>query len=135
VDYASIQNLYSLPLLSNKTFVLIIELFFVQKCCGQSVCLKKLYDCLMHSFRTDLEQVHYVMTQTILQGVAITQENSLLDNTARIEGWLDRFPMFDWVGGRTSELSAVGLLPAALQVCAFHFFVGISRLLGTSRLT
>jgi glucose-6-phosphate isomerase len=26
-----------------------------------------------------------------------------------------RFPMFDWIGGRTSELSAVGLLPAALQ--------------------
>ncbi|XP_021740326.1 glucose-6-phosphate isomerase 1, chloroplastic-like [Chenopodium quinoa] len=49
------------------------------------------------------------------QGVAITQENSLLDNTARIEGWIDRFPMFDWVGGRTSEMSAVGLLPAALQ--------------------
>lgn len=51
------------------------------------------------------------------QGVAITQENSLLDNTARIEGWIARFPMFDWVGGRTSEMSAVGLLPAALQVC------------------
>lgn len=49
------------------------------------------------------------------QGVAITQENSLLDKTARIEGWLARFPMFDWVGGRTSEMSAVGLLPAALQ--------------------
>ncbi|KAE9603842.1 hypothetical protein Lal_00001917 [Lupinus albus] len=49
------------------------------------------------------------------QGVAITQENSLLDNTARIEGWLATFPMFDWVGGRTSEMSAVGLLPAALQ--------------------
>lgn len=49
------------------------------------------------------------------QGVAITQENSLLDNTARIEGWLARFPMFDWVGGRTSEMSTVGLLPAALQ--------------------
>jgi glucose-6-phosphate isomerase len=48
-------------------------------------------------------------------GVAITQEKSLLDNTARIEGWVARFPMFDWVGGRTSELSAVGLLPAALQ--------------------
>lgn len=32
--------------------------------------------------------------------------------------------MFDWVGGRTSEMSAVGLLPAALQVleelCIFH---------------
>ncbi|ONK74179.1 uncharacterized protein A4U43_C03F3620 [Asparagus officinalis] len=49
------------------------------------------------------------------QGVAITQEGSLLDNTARIEGWVARFPMFDWVGGRTSEMSAVGLLPAALQ--------------------
>ncbi|CAO2834465.1 unnamed protein product [Amaranthus hypochondriacus] len=49
------------------------------------------------------------------QGVAITQENSLLDNTARIEGWIARFPMFDWVGGRTSVMSAVGLLPAALQ--------------------
>ncbi|KAK6940228.1 Phosphoglucose isomerase (PGI) [Dillenia turbinata] len=49
------------------------------------------------------------------QGVAITQKNSLLDNTARIEGWVARFPMFDWVGGRTSEMSAVGLLPAALQ--------------------
>src|SRR5690606_11792307 len=31
------------------------------------------------------------------------------------DGWLRRFPMWDWVGGRTSELSAVGLLPAALQ--------------------
>ena len=83
----------------------------------------------MHSLHTDLEQVHHVMTQTILQGVAITQENSLLDNTARIEGWLGRFPMFDWVGGRTSELSAVGLLPAALQVSAFYFPVLINGLL------
>lgn len=49
------------------------------------------------------------------QGVAITQENTLLDNTAKIEGWLPRFPMFDWAGGRTSEMSAVELLPAALQ--------------------
>jgi len=57
-----------------------------------------------------------VVAWCIMQGVAITQENSLLDNTARIEGWLARFPMFDWVGGRTSEMSAVGLLPAALQV-------------------
>lgn len=58
-----------------------------------------------------------------LQGVAITQENSLLDNTARIEGWLARFPMFDWVGGRTSEMSAVCLLPAALQVPFFSLLV------------
>jgi glucose-6-phosphate isomerase len=47
--------------------------------------------------------------------VAITQHDSQLDRLAVAEGWLARFPMFDWVGGRTSELSAVGLLPAALQ--------------------
>ena len=47
--------------------------------------------------------------------VAITGAGSQLDKTAVAEGWLARFPMWDWVGGRTSELSAVGLLPAALQ--------------------
>jgi glucose-6-phosphate isomerase len=47
--------------------------------------------------------------------VAVTMSGSHLDRQAVDEGWLARFPMFDWVGGRTSELSAVGLLPAALQ--------------------
>ncbi len=47
--------------------------------------------------------------------VAITGEGSNLDRIALEEGWLARFPMWDWVGGRTSETSAVGLLPAALQ--------------------
>lgn len=47
--------------------------------------------------------------------VAITQEGSKLDQLAKADGWLARFPMWDWVGGRTSETSAVGLLPAALQ--------------------
>jgi glucose-6-phosphate isomerase len=47
--------------------------------------------------------------------VAITMAGSHLDQQARAEKWIERFPMFDWVGGRTSELSAVGLLPAALQ--------------------
>ncbi|MGH7997264.1 MAG: glucose-6-phosphate isomerase, partial [Opitutaceae bacterium] len=47
--------------------------------------------------------------------VAVTGDGSNLDQIARKEGWLARFPMWDWVGGRTSELSAVGLLPAALQ--------------------
>ncbi len=47
--------------------------------------------------------------------VAVTGSLSELDKTATKEGWLKRFPMWDWVGGRTSELSAVGLLPAALQ--------------------
>ncbi len=47
--------------------------------------------------------------------VAITQADSHLDRLAKKEGWITRFPMWDWVGGRTSETSAVGLLPAALQ--------------------
>jgi glucose-6-phosphate isomerase len=47
--------------------------------------------------------------------VAVTGEGSELDRHATDEGFLARFPMWDWVGGRTSELSAVGLLPAALQ--------------------
>jgi glucose-6-phosphate isomerase len=47
--------------------------------------------------------------------VAVTMAGSLMDKLAASESWLARIPMFDWVGGRTSELSAVGLLPAALQ--------------------
>jgi len=47
--------------------------------------------------------------------VAITGADSQLDKTAVQDRWLKRFPMWDWVGGRTSELAAVGLLPAALQ--------------------
>lgn len=47
--------------------------------------------------------------------VAVTGRDSELDRLATEEGWLARFPMWDWVGGRTSETSAVGLLPAALQ--------------------
>jgi glucose-6-phosphate isomerase len=47
--------------------------------------------------------------------VAITEVNSRLDRIAKKEGWITRFPMWDWVGGRTSETSAVGILPAVLQ--------------------
>jgi glucose-6-phosphate isomerase len=47
--------------------------------------------------------------------VAVTGEGSELDQSAKRQGFLSTFPMWDWVGGRTSELSAVGLLPAALQ--------------------
>lgn len=49
------------------------------------------------------------------QAVAVTGVGSKLDQTATAEGWLTRFPMEDWVGGRTSETSVVGLVPAALQ--------------------
>ncbi len=47
--------------------------------------------------------------------IAVTMEGSALDGIAVEQEWLARFPMWDWVGGRTSELSAVGLLPAALE--------------------
>lgn len=47
--------------------------------------------------------------------VAVTSAGSELDKYATQNKWLKRFPMWDWVGGRTSELSPVGLLPAALQ--------------------
>jgi glucose-6-phosphate isomerase len=47
--------------------------------------------------------------------VAITGAGSHLDKQAEKEGWLARFPMWDWVGGRTSVIGPVGLVPAALQ--------------------
>ncbi len=47
--------------------------------------------------------------------VAVTGAGSELDKTAVAENWLTRFPMWDWVGGRTSVMSAVGLVPMALQ--------------------
>lgn len=47
--------------------------------------------------------------------VAVTGPGSELDKYAERNGWLARFPMFDWIGGRTSVMSAVGLLPAALE--------------------
>jgi glucose-6-phosphate isomerase len=55
---------------------------------------------------------------------AVTQPGSALDKLAGPETdddpktagpeWLKRFAIWDWVGGRTSLFSAVGLLPAAL---------------------
>ena len=59
--------------------------------------------------------------------VAVTGAGSELDRHATSHGWLRCFPMWDWVGGRTSELSAVGLLPAALHG------VGIDGLLAGAR--
>jgi len=47
--------------------------------------------------------------------VAVTGLGSELDKHAVAQGWLTRFPMWDWVGGRTSVMSAVGTIAAALQ--------------------
>ena len=47
--------------------------------------------------------------------VAITGDDSKLYNYAKEHNFLTTFPMEDWVGGRTSIMSTVGLVPAALQ--------------------
>ncbi|MBJ6752161.1 glucose-6-phosphate isomerase [Geomonas anaerohicana] len=60
--------------------------------------------------------------------VAVTGSDSELDRTASQEGWLGTLPMWDWVGGRTSVTSAVGLLPAALQG------IDVDRLLAGARI-
>ena len=47
--------------------------------------------------------------------VAITGKGSQLAQFATQHEFIARFPMEDWIGGRTSVLSTVGLVPAALQ--------------------
>ncbi|UWG97087.1 glucose-6-phosphate isomerase [Dehalobacter sp. DCM] len=59
----------------------------------------------------------------VKHAISVTQSGSQLDQIRTKENWLDSFPMWDWVGGRTSVLSAVGLLPLALQG------IGIDQLL------
>lgn len=61
------------------------------------------------------------------QAVAVTGVESELDQLARADGWIARFPMWDWVGGRTSLTSAVGLLPMALQGIDIQSFLQGSR--------
>lgn len=45
--------------------------------------------------------------------IAVTQAGSKLDKAAA--QWLRRFPMEDYIGGRTSVMSVVGLVPMTLQ--------------------
>lgn len=59
--------------------------------------------------------------------VAITGVGSNLDKVAVKEGWLKRFPMWDWVGGRTSVMSTVGLVGMALQGIDIDAFLAGAR--------
>jgi glucose-6-phosphate isomerase len=59
--------------------------------------------------------------------VAVTGEGSALELGARAAGYREIFPMWEWVGGRTSEFSAVGLLPAALQGIDIEAFLDGAR--------
>ncbi len=52
--------------------------------------------------------------------IAVTGGGSKLDQFAKAEGFITTFPMEDWVGGRTSILSTVGLVPMALQDIDFE---------------
>ncbi|MEO1236886.1 MAG: glucose-6-phosphate isomerase [Planctomycetota bacterium] len=66
--------------------------------------------------------------------VAITGDGSKLDQVAEGEGWLKRFPMWDWVGGRTSVMATVGLVPLALQgIKIDDFLAGAKRMDEISR--
>jgi glucose-6-phosphate isomerase len=49
------------------------------------------------------------------RAVAVTGVGSKLDDLAVEQGWLARFPLWDWIGGRFSVTSVVGMLPAALS--------------------
>lgn len=59
--------------------------------------------------------------------VAVTGEGSALDQVAVKEKWLRRFPMWDWVGGRTSVMSAVGLVPMSLHGYDVEAFLAGAR--------
>ncbi|MFN0207381.1 MAG: glucose-6-phosphate isomerase [Planctomycetota bacterium] len=66
--------------------------------------------------------------------VAITCPESDLDKTAIQQKWLARFPLWDWVGGRTSVMSAVGLVPMALQgLNIFEFLSGAGAMDAATR--
>lgn len=61
--------------------------------------------------------------------IAITGEKSELHESSVENGWLATLPMWDWVGGRTSVMSAVGLLPAAIcGVDVAAFLEGAARM-------
>lgn len=70
---------------------------------------------------------------------AITMKNSELDNLSRGSKWLKVFEMADSIGGRTSETSIVGHLPAALAGIKFKDLLAgachMDRLTGNAILT
>lgn len=63
------------------------------------------------------------------RAMAITGEGSQLDDLAKQENWLATFPLWDWVGGRTSIFSPVGLLPMALLGLDWQQFIAGARIM------
>ena len=68
--------------------------------------------------RNGMLEVRHVFAQRGIdfpqRAIAVTVPDSALDRLAQKEGWLQRLPLWDWVGGRTSVTGMVGLLPLAL---------------------
>ena len=63
------------------------------------------------------------------QAIAITMKNSKLYKKALSENWLKIFNLPDWVGGRTSITSSVGLLALGLiKENIFHFLKGAAMM-------
>jgi len=67
-----------------------------------------------------LKMTDHAVTVT---GTAAGGLSSKLEAHAKDQGWLKIFPMTDWVGGRTSVMSTVGLVPLALQGADVHSFL------------
>lgn len=68
--------------------------------------------------------------------IAITGTGSKLHQFARENEFIDTFPMEDWVGGRTSVMSTVGLVPAALQgIDVDQFLAGAAAMDSETRKT
>lgn len=64
-----------------------------------------------------------------LQAVSISAPDSRMDQLAKSEGWLARFPLYEWIGGRTSVMSPVGLLPALLLGIDINLLLQGARLM------
>lgn len=61
--------------------------------------------------------------------IAITLNNSALYNYAIKNNWLKIFPLWKWIGGRTSIFASPGLLPAYLQGFNMDMFLKGGKLM------
>jgi glucose-6-phosphate isomerase len=79
------------------------------------VCSKSGGTTEIHNLYTVYEQVYEKQGLKFSKhAVAVSMEGSAMYKYAQEQGWIDIFPVWDWVGGRFSVLSPVGILPLAL---------------------
>ena len=63
----------------------------------------------------EAQKLNFSKHAVAVTGTKANNIESKLEKYATDNKWLKIFPMTDWVGGRTSIMSTVGLVPAALQ--------------------